>query len=227
MDYRPSPIGGIMKILVACEESQAVTKEFRRLGHEAYSCDILECSGSHPEWHLQQDVIPLLQEKWDLIISFPPCTDLAVSGCRWFDKKRKSGKQEKSIRFFFEVWKKSNCVENPIGIMNGGKYIKKYYPELWQEMKGYGFPFKPSQTIHPYMFGNGERKATCLWIKGIPLLTPTDIVPINWIIGKNGKKYTATHYGTCFKTDKDEQGKRRSKTFPGIAKAMAEQWGAL
>lgn len=214
-----------MKVLVACEESQAVTKEFRRLGHEAYSCDLYPCSGGHPEWHLQQDVIPLLAEKWDLIISFPPCTDLAVSGCRWFDKKRESGRQEKSIRFFFEVWKKSNCVENPIGICNGGKYIKKYFPVLYQEMIDCGFPFKPTQTIHPFMFGDGERKATCLWLKGLTPLTPTNIVPINWIIGKNGKSYTATHYGTCFKTNREEQGKIRSKTFPGIAKAMAEQWG--
>jgi hypothetical protein len=214
-----------MKILIACEESQVVCTAFREKGHETYSCDILPTSGKHPEWHLQQDVIPLLNEGWDLIIAFPPCTDLAVSGCRWFDKKRESGKQENSIRFFFEIWKHSACVENPIGIMNGGKYIKQYYPKLYQEMFNYGFPFKPTQIIHPYMFGDGERKATCLWLKDLQPLRATNIVPINWIIGKNGKKYTATHYGTCFKTNKDEQGKIRSKTFPGIANAMADQWG--
>jgi hypothetical protein len=214
-----------MKVLIACEESQTVCKTFRERGHEAYSCDIIDCSGGHPEWHIKDDVLKHLNDGWDLIISFPPCTDIAVSGCRWFDKKRESGVQEKSIRFFFKVWQFSNCSENPIGILNGGKYIKRYYPDLYNEMLIVGFPFKPSQIIHPYMFGNGERKATCLWLKGLPKLEPTNIVPIEYIIGKNGKKYTQTHYGTCFKTDRLEQGKLRSKTFPGIAKAMAEQWG--
>lgn len=107
----------------------------------------------------------------------------------------------------------------------GGKYIKKYFPRLYKEMKEYGFPFSPNQIIHPYMFGDGERKATCLWLKGLPKLKETNVVPIKWVIGKNGKKYTATHYGTCFKTNREEQRKLRSKTFPGIARAMAEQWG--
>lgn len=231
-----------MKVLVACEESQAVCIAFRNKGHEAYSCDILPCSGGHPEWHIQNDVLRYIKpglvkdvffengdrkfiDFWDMVISFPPCTDLAVSGCRWFDKKRLSGSQEKSIKFFFEIWKRSNCTENPIGIMNGGKYIAKYFPELYNEMINYGFPFRPTQIVHPYMFGDGERKATCLWLNGIPPLLPTQIVPIDYVIGKNGKKYTKTHYGTCFKTNKFEQGKLRSKTFPGIAKQMAEQWG--
>lgn len=216
-----------MKVLIACEESQVVCTAFRNKGHEAYSCDIQDCSGGHPEWHIKDDVLKHLNDGWDLIISFQPCTDIAVSGCRWFDKKRISGKQEKSIRFFFEVWKYSNCSENPIGILNGGKYIRKYFPELYNEMLQAGFPFKPSQIIHPYMFGNGERKATCLWLRNLPLLIPTNIVPIKYIYGKNGKKYTQTHYGTCFKTDRIEQGKIRSKTFPGIAEAMANQWGCL
>lgn len=215
-----------MKVLIACEESQAVCIAFRERGHEAYSCDILPCSGGHPEWHLQMDAFEAIKlNKWNLIISFPPCTDLAVSGCRWFDKKRISGNQEKSIRFFFEIWKVSNCTENPIGILNGGKYIIKYFPELYNEMLNYGFPFRPTQIIHPYMFGDGERKSTCLWLKNIPPLLPTRIVPIDYIIGKNGKKYTKTHYGTCFKTDRLEQGKLRSKTFLGIAAAFAQQWG--
>ena len=110
-----------MKILVACEESQAVTKEFRRLGHEAYSCDIVPCSGGHPEWHLQQDVLPLLKEKWDMIIAFPPCTDLAVSGAAWFEQKRRDGRQQKSIDFFMH-FANADCpkiaIENPIGIMS-------------------------------------------------------------------------------------------------------------
>ena len=210
-----------MKIMVACEESQTVCKAFRAKGHEAYSCDILPCSGGNPEWHIKDDVFNHLEgEGWDLIISFPPCTDIAVSGCRWFDKKRANGSQEKSIRFFFELWKYSDCTENPIGILNGGKYINKYFPELYKEMLDYGFPFKPSQTVHPYMFGDGERKATCLWLKNLPLLVPTNIVPIEYVIGKNGKKYTKTHYGTCFKTDRAEQGRMRSKTYSGLADAM-------
>ena len=216
-----------MKVLVACEESQVVCTAFRNKGHEAYSCDIIDCSGGHPEWHIKDDVLKHLGDGWDLIISFQPCTDIAVSGCRWFDKKRLSGVQEKSIRFFFEVWKYSDCSENPIGILNGGKYIQKYYPDLYNEMLCANFPFKPSQIIHPYMFGDGEKKATCLWLKNLPLLIPTNIVPINYTIGKNGKRYTQTHYGTCFKTDRIEQGKIRSKTFQGIANAMAEQWGVL
>lgn len=123
-----------LKILVACEESQAVTKAFRALGHEAYSCDLLPCSGGHPEWHIQKDVTSILYDSnmhinsrsdgYDLVISFPPCTDLAVSGARWFDKKRLSGEQEASIEFFFHVWHYSHCTENPIGIMSGGEYIK-------------------------------------------------------------------------------------------------------
>ena len=215
----------VMRVLVACKESQRVCIAFRERGHEAYSCDIIDCSGGHPEWHIKDDVLKHLDDGWDLIISFQPCTDIAVSGARWFEEKRLSGSQEKSIRFFFEVWKYSNCSENPIGILNGGKYIKWHFPELYQEMKLYGFPFKSSQIIQPYFFGDHERKTTCLWLRGLPRLKPTNIVPIEYIIGKNGKKYTQTHYGTCFKTDRTEQGKIRSKTFPGIAQAMSEQWG--
>ena len=214
-----------MKVLIACEESQAVCIAFREKGHEAYSCDVQPCSGGHPEWHIQDNVLKHLNYGWDKVISFPPCTDLAVSGCRWFDKKRLSGSQEASIKFFFTIWRHSNCTENPIGIMNGGKYISKYFPLLYKEMKDQGFPFRPSQIIHPYMFGDGERKSTCLWLNGLPPLQPTNIVPIDWVIGKNGKKYTKTHYGTCFKTNRQEQGMLRSKTFPGIAAAIADQWG--
>lgn len=149
-----------MKVLVACEESQAVTIELRRLGHEAYSCDIQECSGGHPEWHLQQDVIPLLSEKWDMIIAFPPCTDLAVSGARWFSQKRADGRQQRSIEFFMR-FANADCpkvaIENPIGIMSSE----------WR---------KPGQIIQPWMFGHGETKATCLWLKGLPKLNPTNIV---------------------------------------------------
>ena len=149
-----------MRVLVACEESQAVTKELRRLGHEAYSCDVQECSGGHPEWHLQQDVIPLLAESWDMIIAFPPCTDLVVSGARHFAKKRADGRQQRSIEFFMR-FANVDCpkvaIENPIGIMSS------HYR-------------KPDQIIQPYQFGDHARKSTCLWLKGLPKLIPTNIV---------------------------------------------------
>ena len=184
-----------MRILVACEESQAVTKELRRLGHEAYSCDIQECSGGHPEWHLQQDVLPLLNEKWDMIIAFPPCTDLAVSGARWFPEKRADGRQQRSIGFFMQ-FVNADCpkiaIENPIGIMSS-EYRK------------------PDQIIQPWQFGHGETKATCLWLKGLPKLIPTEIV------GGREQRVWKMPPGP-------ERAKERSKTFPGIARAMAEQW---
>lgn len=149
-----------MRVLVACEESQAVTKELRRLGHEAYSCDIQECSGGHPEWHLQVDAIELLKMKWDMVIAFPPCTDLAVSGAAHFAKKRADGRQQRSIEFFMK-FANADCpriaIENPIGIMSS-------------EFR------KPDQIIQPYQFGDHARKSTCIWLKGLPKLKPTDIV---------------------------------------------------
>ena len=149
-----------MRILVACEESQAVTKELRRLGHEAYSCDIQPCSGGHPEWHLQVDALELLKMRWDMLIAFPPCTDLAVSGARWFPEKRADGRQQRSIDFFMR-FVRADCpriaIENPVGIMS-------------TEYR------KPNQIIQPWMFGHGETKATCLWLKGLPPLIPTEIV---------------------------------------------------
>lgn len=202
-----------MNVLVACEESQAVTKEFRAKGHEAYSCDILPCSGGHPEWHIQDDVLKHLDGDWDLVISFPPCTDLTVSGARWFSKKRENGNQESSIRFFFNVWKKSNCTENPIGILNGGKYIKKWFPKLYNEMIDYGFPFKPSQIIQPWQFGHGETKATCLWLRGLPELKHTNIV--------EGREQNIWRMPPS-----TDRSKMRSKTYSGVSKAMAEQWGS-
>lgn len=184
-----------MRILVACEESQAVTRELRRLGHEAYSCDIEPCSGGHPEWHLQQDVTQLLKIKWDMVIAFPPCTDLAVSGARYFEQKRKNGRQQKSIEFFMMF---ANCgcpktaIENPIGIMSG----------IYR---------KPDQIIQPWQFGHGETKRTCLWLKGLTKLKPVDIVP-----GREQRIWKMP-------PGKD-RAKTQSKTYPGIAKAMAEQW---
>ena len=247
-----------MKVLVACEESQAVTKEFRRLGHEAYSCDIIECSGGHPEWHIMQDVLPLLHpsnvplwdgnttikgiefktcdgkehfinDKWDIIIAFPPCTHLAVSGARHFEKKRADGRQREGIEFFCQFLN-ADCdkiaVENPVGIISGD-YIPKWFPNLANK---YGLPIKPTQKIQPYEYGDHARKATCLWLKGLPKLTPTNIVDMGEI-GPDGHSVGAGMYKL-----RDENGKSipyhdprtakiRSKTFPGIAKAMAEQWG--
>lgn len=184
------------KILIACEESQAVTIAFRMLGHEAYSCDIEPCSGGYPDWHLQQDIIPLLQKEWDLIIAFPPCTDLAVSGARWFKEKQADGRQKKSIDFFMEFTKANSdkiAIENPIGIMS------TYYR-------------KPDQIIQPWQFGHGETKATCLWLKGLPLLKPTNIVE-----GREARIHKMP--------PSEHRSKLRSKTYQGIASAMARQWG--
>lgn len=188
-----------MKVLVGCEESQAVCKEFRKLGHEAYSCDILPCSGGHPEWHLTGDVFNYIKGDWDLGIFFPPCTDLAVSGARWFKEKRADGRQQKSIKFFKDIVEQCErhgipfAIENPIGIMS------THYR-------------KPDQIIQPWQFGHGETKATCLWLSGLPNLQPTNIV---------GGREARIHKMSPSK----DRGKLRSKTYLGIAEAMAEQWG--
>jgi site-specific DNA-cytosine methylase len=188
-----------MKILIACEESQAVTIEFRKLGIEAWSCDILECSGGHPEWHIQGDVLEQLNKGWDAMIAFPPCTHLAVSGARWFPEKRKDGRQQQAVEFFMRIINapiKHIAVENPVGIMSS----------MYR---------KPNQIIQPYYFGDTERKTTCLWLKNLPLLKPTNIVAP--IFSKSG--YSKTHLGYGKKNST-----MRSKTFPGIAKAIATQW---
>lgn len=203
-----------MKVLVACEESQAVCKAFRELGHEAYSCDVIDQSGGHPEWHIQGDVLPLLngrcsfetvdgtmhtaEGKWDMIIAFPPCTDLAVSGARHFKAKQADGRQQRSIDFFM-AFTRADCpriaIENPIGIMS-----TKYR--------------KPDQIVQPWQFGHGETKATCLWLKKLPLLQPTQVVE-----GREQRVWRMP--------PSPERAKLRSKTYPGLAKAMAEQWGGL
>ena len=229
-----------MQILVACEESQAVTTELRRLGHEAYSCDIQECSGDHPEWHIMEDVLPLLNgdcvfktvdglehviiDKWDMLIAFPPCTHLAVSGARHFEKKREDGRQREGIEFFCRFLT-ADCdriaIENPIGIMSGD-YVSQWFPDL---AEAYGLPKKPDQIIQPYEYGDPHKKSTCLWLKGLPLLRSTEIVEPDLIQYecKNGKTVTfSRHMVQGFKTD--ERAKSRSKTSPGIARAMAEQW---
>jgi len=217
-----------MKVLVACEESQAVTKELRVLGHEAFSCDILESSGGHPEWHLQQDVTELLKQKWDMIIAFPPCTDLSVSGAAWFSKKRENGVQEKAIRFFMQFIN-ADCdkiaVENPVNII-GGNYIKKHFPKL---CKKYDFR-KSDQRIEPWQFGNKAQKKTCLWLKGLPPLEATEIVEKGEFVENKRKDGSTEKRAAWFKQSEawsmtpEERSRVRSKTFSGIAKAMAEQW---
>ena len=197
-----------MKILVACEESQAVTKRLRALGHEAYSCDIQECSGGHPEWHIFGDVVPELQKQWDMIIAFPPCTDLAVSGAAWFEQKRKDGRQQASIDFFM-LFADAKCeriaIENPVGIMSS----------LWR---------KPDQIIQPYQFGDAFEKKTCLWLKGLPKLEPTNIVePPKRTEFASGRSMP-TWYTDAWRLKPKERAKLRSKTFDGIAQAMADQW---
>ena len=211
-----------MKVLVACEESQAVCIEFRKRGHEAYSCDILECSGGHPEWHIQGDVREQLKKKWDMVIAFPPCTDLAVSGAAWFKRKREDGSQKKAINFFMTILNsecEKICVENPVGVISG-RYILKYFPELCSQ---HSLPIKQSQIVEPYYFGDAANKKTCLWLKGLPLLKhdPSNYVEgSKYIESPSGRKYPEW----CWNTG-GGRGEQGSKTFPGIAKAMAEQWG--
>lgn len=229
-----------MKILVACEESQAVTKELRARGHEAFSCDIQESSGGFPEWHIMGDVLPLLNGdcifhtedgsiheifyRWDMIIAFPPCTHLAVSGAGHFEKKRKDGRQKEAIDFFYK-FVNADCdriaIENPIGIISGN-YVKEFF----------GIdPLKPAQIIQPWQFGDNVGKSTCLWLKGLPLLMPevTERPPVEYHewISKDGKKKRQEKwfYETRCLPHKD-RGLVASKTFPGIARAMAEQWTA-
>lgn len=237
-----------MKILVACEESQSVTIELRRLGHEAYSCDLLECSGGHPEWHIQGDVLPILNGRcsfvtmdgavhsidgrWDMIIAFPPCTDLTNSGARHFAKKRVDGRQRKSIEFFCQFLI-ADCdkimIENPVGII-GGNYVLTHFPDL---VLKYDLPRKPTQIIQPWQFAICEQdktvKSTCLWLKGVQPLKPIhtekpEIAYFEWYDEKAGcvKRQSKWYYETRCLGPKD-RARVASKTFPGIAKAMAEQ----
>jgi len=193
-----------MRILVACEESQAVTIELRKLGHEAYSADIQDCSGGHPEWHLKGDCLPLLQLEWEMIIAFPPCTHLTYGGVRWFKQKKADGRQQAGIDLFMKF---TNCqcpkvaIENPLGIMS----------KLW----------KPhDQIIQPFEFGDPHRKRTCLWLKNLPQLIPTTPnapAPTPLSIDSTGHK-------RYFTDSLNRSSTSRSKTFPGIARAMATQW---
>lgn len=203
------------KVLVACEESQAVTKEFRALGHEAYSCDIEPCSGGHPEWHIQGDVTELLGQDWDMIIAFPPCTYLTNAAARHLYKGGVLNQEryEKGLKAkeFFMMFYDADCpliaIENPL------------------PSKVYELPEK-TQVIQPYQFGHPFTKRTQLWLRGLPELEATKVVEPErtWCpSGSYSKKHGQKHKG-MFTTDR---AKNRSKTFPGIARAMAQQWGKL
>lgn len=209
------------KILIACEESQAVCKEFRMYGHKAFSCDVQDCSGGKPEWHIKDDVLKVINDNWDMMIAFPPCTHLAVSGAKHFEAKQKDGRQQEGIEFFMQMVNapiEKIAVENPIGIMSS---IFK----------------KPTQIIQPFYFGDADRKTTCLWLKNLPPLyhnaepnlfdKKVTHVEVDFYETKKGLKYTNIHRGMGYGWSTEECKKARSKTFPGIAKAMAKQWGEL
>ena len=225
-----------MKVLVACEESQAVLTLLREKGHDAYSCDILECSGSLPQYHIKADVVPLLngnctfttmdgvnhtiQGRWDCILAFPPCTHLATSGARHFEVKRNDGRQQEGIELFCQFLV-ADCdkimIENPVNIISGD-YITKWFPSL--AMK-YNLPRKPTQRIQPYEFGDPYKKTTCLWLKNLEPLKPTNIVEPKLVkyVGKDGRVTTfSADYGIC------KSAGERSKTYPGIASAIVNQW---
>lgn len=225
-----------MNILIACEESQAVCKAFRERGHRAFSCDLQECSGGHPEWHILGDVLPILNGncdftlqngetdhqdgKWDLIIAHPPCTFLTVTGNRWFNVERYGEKaiqrakdREEAVEFFMR-FVNADCdriaIENPIGCMSS-RYRK------------------PDQIIQPWQFGHPTSKATCLWLKGLPKLKPTNIVEVDksdifeWVDKNTGRIKRDSRARANM--PKKERAKLRSKTFPGVAEAIADQWG--
>lgn len=198
--------GAAANVLLCCEESQIVTEAFRAHGFNAFSNDIQDCSGGHPEWHLKMDAFEAIESRqWDLMIAFPPCTDLAVSGAAWFEQKRKDGRQQNSIDFFMKIVGARIpliAVENPVGIMS-----RQYR--------------KPDQIVNPWQFGDPVSKKTCLWLKGLPLLKPTNIVEKSkYITTESGRSYPEW----CWNTG-GGSGKKRSVFFPGMAKAMAEQWG--
>jgi len=212
---------GRVRVLIGCEESQVVTKAFRERGHEAYSCDLKPCSGGHPEWHIQESLLDHLNNEWDLGIFHPPCTHIAVSGAAWFEEKIKDGRQQEGIDFFMEIVNapiNKIAIENPVCIMSS----------LFRE---------PDQIIHPYYFGDEFSKTTCLWLKNLnPLIhaeeedlfnKKEDITHVGkgeFVVAKSGKKM-AKWYSDSWGLSSEERQKIRSKTFPGIANAMAEQWG--
>lgn len=184
-----------MRVLIACEYSGRVRQAFRALGHDAWSCDLLDSEDDSP-FHIRGNVLEVIGGGWDLMVSHPPCTHLAVSGSRWFPEKRSSGQQQEAIDFFLALARAPIpriAIENPVCIMSS----------VWR---------RPDQVIQPWQFGHGETKATCLWLKGLPPLVPTQIV-------------SGRHPRIHLMPPSDDRWKERSRTYEGIAKAMAEQWG--
>lgn len=204
-----------MKVLIACEESQVVTIAFRNKGHEAFSCDIQECSGGHPEWHIQGDVLKVINQGWDLMIGHPPCTYISYAGTAHWNNPGRLLKRLEALKFFAKLWLapiEKICLENPKGCAS--PTIAKY-----------------SQEIQPFFFGDSEYKTTWLWLKNLPQLAHYEHAslfdeathskkPVPKAYNQNGK---AIHWSDSFAPGKD-RGKLRSKTFPGIAQAMANQW---
>lgn len=234
-----------LNVLVACEESQRVCIEFRKLGHNAYSCDILKCSGGKPEWHFNQDVFKVIENRggtlengqslyidgdWDIMIAHPPCTYLAVSGAKWYyhpedkelpiEKRRPHPKfpnrakdREEAVDFFIKLYRaniKYIAIENPVGIMS-------------TRLR------KPDQIVQPYHFGDNVSKGTCLWLKNLPKLEYTNIVDKGEFIEfKSGKRIPKWYSDAMTKSNSAEERRNlRSKTFPGFAKAIAEQWSKV
>lgn len=212
-----------MNVLVACEESQRVCTAFRAKGHNAFSCDILDESGEHPEWHIKSDVLTLIngkcsfttqtgeqhyiKDRWDMLIAFPPCTHLCSSGQRWFTEGRKPMKLQRQAISFFYKFILVDCdkvaIENPVGIMSTAYR-------------------KPDQIINPFEFGETECKKTCLWLKGLPKLKPTKIIPKEQ---RTHNLWKGVFEGKQYSWNDKNVARMRSKTFQGIASAMAEQWG--
>ena len=193
-----------MKILIACEESQTITKEFRKAGHQAFSCDMIKCSGGHPEWHIQGDALnAAYSQQWDLMIAHPPCTYLSVSGAQYWNKRQKE--QIKALKFVLQLLNapiNKIALENPVGKISTS--IRK-----------------PDQYIQPYYFGHKISKKTGLWLKNLPLLNPENIVEPEWIYYKNGGRCSPDHYKNAFSKTRS---KERSLTYQGIANAFANQW---
>jgi hypothetical protein len=215
-----------MRILIACEESQAVTIELRKLGHEAFSCDILPCSGGHPEWHIQGDVLEQLDKGWDMMVAHPPCTYLSVSGARWMyhpDDKHLPTKERRPhpkfpnrrqqqteglqfVQALMDAPIDKIAIENPVSVISS--QIRK-----------------PDQIVQPYHFGDEARKTTCLWLKNLPKLKHTNMVGQGEVTTYASGRTMPKWYADALKLPPKERQKLRSKTFPGIAQAIAEQWG--
>ena len=195
-----------MKILIGCEESGRVREAFRGVGHDAWSCDLLPCTENPSKYHIQDDLLKVIKsEKWDMIIAFPPCTHLAISGAKWFPEKIADGRQKSAIDFVEAIWD-ADCpriaIENPVGVLSTKSKLGK--------------PF----YIQPYWFGERTRKKTGLWLKGLPKLVPTDMVDISKVSEKELNKL-------YYLAPSPTRALERSKTFHGVANAMAQQWGLL